>query len=163
MLTNPKAVLCAVDLSPASERVLAHAVRLGRAFAVPVHVVHVEEPPSAIGRAEVARVLGIEGMRQHEAAVTQAQTAELEACLERFTAAQLDGQAIGEVFAAWHVAYDRPARAIIEAADRLDAGIIVAGTQGQGALEHLVAGSVARHLANHSPRPLLLVPLGATS
>ena len=159
MLPNPSLVLCAIDLSHSSEAVLAQAVALGRGLGAPVHVLHVEEPPSAIGRAEVAHVLGPEGMRRHEEAVAREQTVQLERCLEAFTANRLDGPPIAEVFAAWHVAHDRPARAIIEAAERLGAGLIVAGLHGHGAFEHLMAGSVAQSLVNRSPIPLVLVPL----
>ncbi len=159
MFTAPSLVLCAIDLSHSSDAVLTQAVVLGRGLGVPIHVLHVEEPPSAIGRAEVANVLGVEGMRRHEEAVAREQTVQLERCLEAFAAKHLDGAPIAQIFAAWHVAHDRPARAIVEAAERLGAGLIVAGMHGHGALEHLVAGSVAQSLVNKSPVPLVLVPL----
>lgn len=161
MLPQPSRILCAIDLSASSEAVLAQALTLGRALDVEVHVLHVEEPPSAIGRAEVAHVLGPEGMRRHEEAVAREQLVQLERCLTEFTAKHLGGAPIADTFTAWHVAHDRPARAIVEAAERLGAAMIVAGLRGHGAFEQLVAGSVAQSLVNKSPVPLLLVPVHA--
>ncbi|MFW5681356.1 MAG: universal stress protein [Pseudomonadota bacterium] len=161
MLPTLSRLLCAIDLSPNSHVILGHAVAFGRGLGAEVHVLHVEEPPSAIGRAEVAHVLGVEGMRRHEEKVAREQVAQLERCLDAFVADHLPGAAVADVFAAWHVAHDRPARAILLTAERLGAGLLVAGMHGHGALEHLVAGSVAQQLVNKSRVPLVLVPLDA--
>ncbi len=55
-----------------------------------------------------------------------------------------------------------PARGLAEAADTLDAMMIVVGTREPGLahrLEEIMAGSVAVHLAYHQTRPVLIVPL----
>lgn len=48
---------------------------------------------------------------------------------------------------------------IIEEADRIDAGTIVAGSHGHGALHHLLLGSVSEALLRHAKRPVVIVPV----
>jgi nucleotide-binding universal stress UspA family protein len=55
-----------------------------------------------------------------------------------------------------------PARALSDAADSIGASMIVVGTREPGvirALEEVLVGSVAVHLAHHQHRPVLIVPL----
>ena len=55
-----------------------------------------------------------------------------------------------------------PARALSDAADTIGASMIVVGTREPGvihALEEVLVGSVAVHLAHHQHRPVLIVPL----
>jgi nucleotide-binding universal stress UspA family protein len=50
------------------------------------------------------------------------------------------------------------ARAILEAADDLDARVIVCGQRGRGVLRSTLLGSVSHTLASHARRPLLMAP-----
>ncbi|MCG2624121.1 universal stress protein [Arthrobacter sp. I2-34] len=55
-----------------------------------------------------------------------------------------------------------PARALSEAADSISASMIVVGTREPGiahALEEIIVGSVAVHLAHHQHRPVVVVPI----
>lgn len=55
-----------------------------------------------------------------------------------------------------------PARALADAADAIGASMIVVGTREPGivhAIEEVLVGSVAVHLAHHQHRPVLIVPL----
>jgi len=47
---------------------------------------------------------------------------------------------------------------IIEVADEIDAGLIVCGTRGRGALKTALLGSVSRAVLTHSGRPVLIAP-----
>jgi nucleotide-binding universal stress UspA family protein len=49
-------------------------------------------------------------------------------------------------------------RTILEVADELDAGMIVAGTHGHTAVESGLLGSVSNALVHHAQRPVLVVP-----
>jgi nucleotide-binding universal stress UspA family protein len=49
-----------------------------------------------------------------------------------------------------------PADAIIEAADRIDADVIVMATHGRSGISHLLAGSVAEAVIRRSGRPVLV-------
>lgn len=50
------------------------------------------------------------------------------------------------------------ARTITEVAREIDAGLIVCGQRGRGALASAVLGSVSHQLSAHSERPLLIAP-----
>lgn len=47
---------------------------------------------------------------------------------------------------------------LLELADAIDAGVIVVGSRGLGGVASTLLGSVSHGLANHSKRPLLIVP-----
>ena len=52
-----------------------------------------------------------------------------------------------------------PAEALVEAAKRWSADLIVLGTHGRRGLQHLVLGSVAEGVVRLAPVPVLLVRL----
>jgi nucleotide-binding universal stress UspA family protein len=54
-----------------------------------------------------------------------------------------------------------PAAAVIAAAKKHGASLIIAGTHGRRGLRRLVLGSVAEHLVRTSPMPVLVVPMSA--
>jgi nucleotide-binding universal stress UspA family protein len=47
---------------------------------------------------------------------------------------------------------------IIEVADEIDAGLIVCGTRGRGAVKTALLGSVSHAVLTHSGRPVLIAP-----
>jgi nucleotide-binding universal stress UspA family protein len=51
-------------------------------------------------------------------------------------------------------------RTIIEAAERIDADLIVTGTRGTTGLRSLLQSSVSDHVLRHGRRPVLIVPPG---
>ncbi len=159
MLPTLAPVLCAVDLSDATDHVLAHAVTFAGSVSAPLHVVHAVEPVNQTGRAMIVSVLGSETFEEHEAAVERGLLERLRGRLKAFAAAEGAGKEADALFAASHVERGRPSQAILDLANRLDAGVIVAGLNGQGGLQHVVLGSVARHLLYESNIPVLLVPL----
>jgi universal stress protein A len=59
------------------------------------------------------------------------------------------------------VALGRPADAIVAAAGRGRANLIVVGTHGRSGLAHLVMGSVAERVVRHAACPVLVVPTTA--
>jgi nucleotide-binding universal stress UspA family protein len=50
------------------------------------------------------------------------------------------------------------ARTIDEIAEEIDAGLVVCGQRGRGAVRSALLGSVSRALAAHTKRPLLIAP-----
>jgi nucleotide-binding universal stress UspA family protein len=67
------------------------------------------------------------------------------------------GAARPEVTVTTHVAADeRPARALIQFAERAD-GLVV-GSRGRGGFAGLLLGSVSQQLAQHTPCPVTIVP-----
>jgi nucleotide-binding universal stress UspA family protein len=54
---------------------------------------------------------------------------------------------------------DKPAQALVDAADRHDARVIVVGTCGESPLRGALLGSVPHKLLQISDRPVLCVPV----
>ncbi len=54
--------------------------------------------------------------------------------------------------------FDGIARAVLETADDISAGLIVCGQRGRGALRSTLLGSVSHTLASHTRHPLLIAP-----
>ena len=50
------------------------------------------------------------------------------------------------------------AKTIDEIAEEIDAGLIVCGQRGRGAIRSALLGSVSHALAAHTKRPLLIAP-----
>jgi len=50
-------------------------------------------------------------------------------------------------------------KGIVDAADAIEAELIVIGTRGLGGVREAVEGSVSHQVAEHSDRPVLIIPL----
>lgn len=159
MLPNLSPILCAVDLTSTSEPVLAGATALARGLGAPLHVVHAVEPLNQTGRAMLTNVLGEDEFKRHAETVATAQAQALDELVARFVERHLPGAGPEEVVAGRHVEHGRPANAILDAATRLGAGLIVLGLQRHSRLTRIMVGSVAQHVVSSSPLPVVLVPL----
>ncbi len=159
MLPEFDTILCAIDLSAGSDEVLEHGVALGRSLGAKVHVVLAVEPVNHTGRTMIANVLGSGELQHHEQAVARSLEEQLHKHLEAFTRRGLGNGEPHTVFEAWHVAHGRPGPTIQAEARRIEAGMLVIGMRGHSAFEHLLIGSVARYLSQHSEVPLVLVPI----
>ncbi|MFF0817945.1 universal stress protein [Rhodococcus sp. NPDC003318] len=111
---------------------------------------------------QAARMSGLSGVMQPEwvpdedtedIALTDARTVNTEGLeLARNVGLNAEGRTIECVTTIWTT--------IVEAADELDADIIVTGTRGTTGLKSLLQSSVADHVLRHSHRPVLIVPPG---
>jgi nucleotide-binding universal stress UspA family protein len=63
----------------------------------------------------------------------------------------------GGIVAGSHLAMGRPAEAIIDLGEEIEAGLIVVGSRGHGPVGHLVMGSVSEGVVHHAPCPVLVV------
>lgn len=52
----------------------------------------------------------------------------------------------------------RPGNEIVDTSKELNVDLIVIGHQGRSALGNLLLGSVAQHVVNHTPCPILVIP-----
>ena len=159
MLPQFDTILCAIDLSAGSDEVLEHGVALGRSLGARVHVVFAVEPVNQTGRTMIANVLGNSELQHHEQAVARSLEEQLHRHLSGFARRVLADGDPHDVFEAWHVAHGRPGPTIRAEALRIGAGMLVIGMRGHSAFEHLLIGSVARYLSQHSEVPLVLVPI----
>src|ERR1700722_15681140 len=85
--------------------------------------------------------------------------------LEEQAARAAAEQAVERARSAGHTATARVEEAqqaawmkIIEVANEIDAGLIVCGTRGRGAIKTALLGSVSRAVLTHSGRPVLIAP-----
>jgi nucleotide-binding universal stress UspA family protein len=133
-------ILLPLDGSPLAERALTYAALLAR-------------------RSE-ARVVLVEAVQAHarpgtdaaesQVEVTSGAEAYLKTASGRLSAAGIVTEA--------HVYYDDPVHAILDAAARQQADLIVMSTHGRGGLSRMLYGSVADQILRRATVPVLLVP-----
>ncbi len=135
-------IVLGLDTSPGAERALTVAIRLARSLDVPLVLVHGVAPPGRVGE---------------EAGEAREAIEELEETVTGPAVAAADAAGVRTVV---EVVNDRPAPALVAAADEHDAEVIVVGTWNESPLRGLLLGSVAHKLLQLSDRPVLCVPGG---
>ncbi|NTW50354.1 MAG: universal stress protein, partial [Chlorobiales bacterium] len=141
-----KNILVAIDFSSVTDKLLAEAVRLAKAFGSALLLVHVAAPePSFVGDAA-----GPQQFRDRRAKELH----EEHQSLARFTK-EIESQGI-------HVKalliQGPTVEMLQEQAAITQADLIIAGSHGHGALHHLIVGSVSEGLLRKANCPVLLVP-----
>jgi len=138
----PTMILLATDGSEAAELAAQSAVQLANETGSELHVVLVGQ--------SIVRQLGLVGS-QHDV--------DLEA--KRSLRAQVEkAEAAGGMFAQSHLRVGRPDREIVDLAEEIDAGFIVMGSRGLGAMRRALLGSVSESVLRHAPCPVLVVRAG---
>lgn len=137
-------ILVAYDFSPHSEAALRSAVSIARASQGKVHLLHsCGLPTAAMLPYDVAIPIVV-----HDSIRT--------AALERIEAVRRDAAAHGVPVTA-EVTTMFPVEAVLAAAEKCGADLIVAGTRGLTGLKHAVLGSVAERIVRLAPCPVLTV------
>ena len=134
------AIVLGYDRSPGAERALHTAIEVAQRYEVPLVLVHGIAPPSAVGE---------------EAGQARAALDEL---ADRVTAPAVAAAEAAGVPVVVEVVDDKPAQALVAAADRHDAAVIVVGTWNDSPLRGALLGSVPHKLLQLSTRPVLCVP-----
>ena len=142
-LGSIRRILCPIDFSPASSRVVEEAVALARRDKARITGLHVYNPmvapiPMLPAPADRVSQSEIERIRDH-----------ITACFAA-VADDVDVEAVVDI--------GRPAATIVERAASLSADLIVMGTHGARGLERFLLGSVAEHVLRRAPCPVLTVP-----
>ncbi len=135
-------IVLGYDESPGSRPALAMAVSLAARFEEPLVLVYGAEPPGGMG----------EEFRAHQRAL-----AEIGQVAVQHAVAEAEAAGVGTVV---EVLDAKPAQALVDAADRHDARVIVVGTSGESPLRGAILGSVPHKLLQISDRPVLCVPAG---
>ena len=138
-------IVLGYDESPGSRSALAMAVSLAARFDEPLVLVYGAEPPGGMG----------EEFRAHQRALAELGRTAVEHAVAEAEAAGV--RTVVEVLVA------KPAQALVDAADRHDARVIVVGTSGESPLRGAILGSVPHKLLQVSDRPVLCVPAGKAS
>jgi nucleotide-binding universal stress UspA family protein len=144
-LMSIKKVVVGIDFSEGSDAAMEQAFSLAAVFKANVDLVHVVEPgilaaPAALG--SMALVDGPALFEQIDEALT--------ARAEKASAAGLVCQT--------NSLQGIAAREIVRHAQKVGADLIVVGTHGRTGMQHVVLGSVAERVVQHSPCPVLVIP-----
>ncbi|HXW05605.1 MAG TPA: universal stress protein [Vicinamibacterales bacterium] len=139
-------ILAAVDFSAVTKDVMDALRRIGASMPVKVFLVHVAPPePDFVGYSAGPDVVRGQVAVEHRARHQQLQglAEDLRADEVETTALLLQGATV---------------ETLIAEAEKLEAGLIVLGSHGHGAVYDLLVGSVAEGVVRRSTVPVLLVP-----
>lgn len=141
-----KTIVVGTDFSVCAARALSFAVSLASSQGARVHVVHVlVEPVQAFDVAGALPYLDVSTQKEWE-----------DATKKRLAAAVASAEKRG-VSATSEFLWGRPSDAIIGAATRAKASLVVLGTHGRNAFEKLLIGSTAERVVRLCPVPVLTV------
>ena len=147
-LPEAKEILAAVDLSPVSEAVLRHAVRLATPTGATVRALALCEPPLWVADVN-AGFPGLLGRENLEALVAQLQRA-LDELAARVRTDRVDVKT--EV-----LRRGPPAETIVEIAESVRPGILVVGTSGRNAWHRFIVGTTASRVVAEARCPVMAV------
>lgn len=133
-------IVLGYDESPGARQALRTAIELARRFDEVLVLVYGVAPPGGVG----------EEFRTHQDALTEIGRTAVEHAVDE--AGQAGVKTVVELIG------DRPAQALITAADKHDAQVIVVGTYGESPLRGAMLGSTPHKLLHLSSRPVLCVP-----
>ena len=147
-----KTILMATDFSETSKMALNHAKAMAERFDASLHLLHVLQDPRA--QAWSVEAVGM-NLDQLLTDWTQQAQQQLDESLTEEERRSL--RAVAET----RVGY--PFLEIIRYAKTHDVDLIVLGTHGRGAIEHMLLGSVAEKVVRKAPCPVLTVREGQSS
>ncbi len=139
-------IIAAIDFSDMTPVVLAETERFARAFSARVYLIHVAEPEPAF----VGFEAGPPVVRDQMADTYQHEHRRIQEKAEGFRQSGLEATAL--------LIQGPTVRTLLDEAKRLDAGLIVAGSHGHGAVYSILVGSVSEGLIRHASCPVLVVP-----
>lgn len=140
-------ILVAVDLSPASEKVVEAAGRIAKLTGASVYVLHAAEPePDFVGYDA-----GPEVVRTQVAHELRREHRDVQALAENLRQAGLDATAL--------LVRGPTVETTLQEADKLKAELIVVGTHGHGAVYDVLIGSYSAGIIRRSKLPVLVVPV----
>jgi len=139
-------ILVAVDLSPASEKVVAAAGRVAKLTGAKVYVLHAAEPePDFVGYDA-----GPETVRTQVAGEMRREHREVQALADTLRGDGVEATAL--------LIQGPTVETTLKEADRLEAELIVVGSHGHGAVYDVLIGSYSAGIIRQSKLPVLVVP-----
>ena len=143
-----KTILVPTDFSNASGMALKHAKAFAERFDASLHLLHVLADPYA-SMWSVESAAGIQGTAQLQKRWAQDAAQQLEK--------ELTEEEHRSLRAVTETRVGHPFLEIIRYAKAHDVDLIVLGTHGRGAIEHMLLGSVAEKVVRKGPCPVLVV------
>lgn len=139
-------ILVAIDLSPASEQVIARARELAAGGPARFWLLYIADPdPDFVGLD-----VGPDSVRDQVAAEFREEHRAIQAFADELRDAGLDATAL--------MVRGATVPTLLDEADKLAADVIVLGTHGRGALARVVMGSVSTGTIAKARVPVLVVP-----
>lgn len=140
-------ILVAVDLSPASEKVVEAAGGVAKLTGATVYVLHAAEPePDFVGYDA-----GPEVVRTQVASELRKEHRDVQALAETLRKAGMDATAL--------LVRGPTVETTLKEADKLKAELIVVGSHGHGAVYDVLIGSYSAGIIRKSKLPVLVVPV----
>lgn len=140
-------ILVAVDLSPASEKVVEAAGRVAKLTNATVYILHTAEPePDFVGYDA-----GPEVVRTQVANELRREHRDVQALAEKLRDEGLDATAL--------LIRGPTVETTLKEAENLKAELIVVGTHGHGAVYDVLIGSYSAGIIRKSTLPVLVVPI----
>ena len=140
-------ILVAVDLSPATVKVVEAAGRVAKLTGATLYILHVAEPePDFVGYDA-----GPQGVRTRVANVLRREHRDVQALAESLRNDGLDATAL--------LIQGPTVETTLKEADNLKAELIVVGTHGHGAVYDVLVGSYSAGIIRRSKLPVLVVPI----
>jgi len=140
-----KRILVATDLTPASRSAVSEAVELAKENEAELMIAHVCQTPSISQASAIAPRVYDEWSRN----VKEAAQEQLQPILEE---ARKEG-----IHAAALVLFGEPYEAIVEAAQKNNADLVILGTHGRKGVSRFFLGSVASRVISTAPCPVMTV------
>ena len=135
------AVVLGYDESPGAEAALDAAIRVAQRYGEELVLVYGAAPPGGMGE---------EARSHREALMEMGRSA---------TARALDKAESAGVTTTVRLVLAKPAEALIQVGDELDATVIVVGTEGDSPIRGALLGSTPHKLLHLTNRPVLCVPV----
>ena len=146
-VTTPKTILVPIDFSESSDHALACARSFAQTFGATIHVLHVIPDPHS-------QAWSIEATGMNLGSLTETWEADAKERLDRLELGDLPSERATKI--------GQPHQEIIKYAAVNNVDLIVMGTHGRGAIEHMLLGSVAEKVVRTASCPVLTVREGVT-
>lgn len=140
-------ILVAVDLSPASEKVVETAGAVAKLTGATIYILHIAEPePDFVGYDA-----GPEVVRTQVAQELRREHRDVQALAKKLRNEDLDATAL--------LIRGPTVETTLKEAENLEADLIVVGTHGHGAVYDVLVGSYSAGIIRRSKLPVLVVPI----
>ncbi|MGB5339578.1 MAG: universal stress protein [Gammaproteobacteria bacterium] len=152
-MTHPgktQPILVPVDFSPYSEAALSCAIDMAETLGAPLTVLHVVHD-----LAEAPGYYAVKGRKKELQRLEDLAAEMLHDYIEQMQKKQPERQALKK--AATMLVAGLPVSRILETAEKIDARMIIMGSQGRTGLAHVMLGSKAEQVVRLSPIPVLIV------
>ena len=143
-------ILVPIDFSPSSEAALLQAAELAEAMQAPISILHVVH--------DLSQAPGYEALKGRKKQLRRMEDIAADMAQEYMQEIQKKHPKLGALHnAETLLVVGIPVTRILEAADKVDARMIVMGSQGRTGLAHIMLGSKAEQVVRLAKMPVMIV------